>query len=79
MKIGVVKEIKDKENRVALTPEGAKKLVDSGHTALVENNAGLNSGFANEEYENAGAEIVDTETAWSASLVVKVKEPLEQE
>ena len=79
MKIGVVKEIKDKENRVALTPEGAKKLVDSGHTALVENNAGLNSGFANEEYQNAGAEIVDTSAAWSADIVVKVKEPLEQE
>src|SRR3989338_3458467 len=79
MNIGVVREIKDKENRVALTPEGAKKLVDSGHTALVENNAGLNSGFANEEYQNAGAEIVDTSAAWSADIVVKVKEPLEQE
>src|SRR3989338_4240852 len=79
MKIGVVKEIKDKENRVALTPEGAKKLVDAGHTVLVENNAGLNSGFANEEYKNSGAQIVDAQTAWSADLVVKVKEPMEQE
>ena len=79
MKIGILKEIKDKENRVALTPEGAKKLVNAGHIVLVENNAGLNSGFANEEYKNAGAEIVDTQTAWSADLVVKVKEPMEQE
>lgn len=79
MKIGVAKEIKDKENRVALTPEGAKKLVEAGNTVLVENNAGINSGFENEEYSNVGAEIVDTEKAWSADLVIKVKEPLEQE
>jgi len=79
MKIGVVKEIKDRENRVALTPEGAKKLIDAGNKVLVENNAGLNSGFSNEEYKNAGAQIVDTEKAWSADMVIKVKEPLEQE
>ena len=79
MRIGVVKEIKDKENRVALTPEGAKKLAAAGHVILVEDNAGLNSGFSNEEYKNGGAKIVDAETAWSADLVVKVKEPLEQE
>jgi len=79
MKIGVVKEIKDKENRVALTPEGAKKLVDNGNEVLVENNAGINSGFSNEEYKNIGAEIVDTQKAWNSDLVIKVKEPLEQE
>ena len=79
MKIGVVREIKDKENRVALTPEGAKKLVDAGHKVLIEENAGVNSGFSNEEYKNAGAQIVDTQTVWFAELVVKVKEPLEQE
>src|SRR3989338_8892503 len=79
MKIGVVKEIKDKENRVALMPEGAKKLVDAGHKVLIEENAGVNSGFSNEEYKNAGAQIVDTQTVWFAELVVKVKEPLEQE
>jgi len=43
MKIGAVKEIKDKENRVALTPEGAKKLIDAGNEVLIEDNAGLNS------------------------------------
>src|SRR3989344_5274144 len=79
MKIGVVKEIKDKENRVALTPEGAGKLVASGHIVLVENNAGINSGFLNEEYQKAGAQLVDVNVAWSADLVVKVKEPMEKE
>jgi alanine dehydrogenase len=79
MIIGVVKEIKDKENRVALTPEGAKKLVEEGNKVLVEKDAGMNSGFGNGEYSKAGAEIVDTESAWNADLVIKVKEPLEQE
>jgi len=79
MKIGVVKEIKDKENRVALTPEGAKKLIDAGNEVLVENNAGINSGFENNEYSSVGAEIVDTEKAWSADIIIKVKEPLEEE
>ncbi len=79
MIVGVVKEIKDKENRVALTPEGAKALVDSGNKVIVEDNAGLNSGFSNEEYISAGAEIVDTEKAWSADMAIKVKEPLEEE
>lgn len=79
MKVGVAKEIKDKENRVALTPEGAKKLVEAGNTILVENNAGLNSGFENKEYSDVGAQIVDTDKAWSADMVIKVKEPLEQE
>ena len=79
MKIGVPKEIKDKENRVALTPEGARKLIDAGNEVLIENNAGLNSGFSNEEYQNAGAKIVSTEQAWNAKLVIKVKEPIEPE
>jgi len=47
MKIGVIKEIKDKENRVALTPAGARNLISEGHTVLLEDNAGLNSGFSN--------------------------------
>ena len=79
MKIGMPKEIKDKENRVALTPEGAKTLVSTGNNVLVEKNAGTNSGFSDDEYKNAGAEIVDIETAWNADLVIKIKEPLEQE
>lgn len=79
MNIGVVKEIKDKENRVALTPEGAKKLVDAGSKVHIEKDAGVNSGFGNQEYVDSGAEIVDTEKAWDNDIVMKVKEPLEDE
>ena len=55
MKIGVPKEIKDKENRVALTPDGAKKLTSNGHTVLIEKHAGAGSGFSDEEYKKNGA------------------------
>jgi alanine dehydrogenase len=79
MKIGVVKEIQDKENRVALTPEGTKKLIEAGNEVLVEKNAGQNSGFKNSEYECVGAKIVDVEEAWDAEMVIKVKEPIEPE
>ncbi len=79
MIIGVPKEIKDKENRVALTPEGAKQLTSKGHKVLVEKNAGAGSGFSDEEYSLSGAQIVETSKAWSADIVIKVKEPLESE
>ena len=79
MIIGVIREIKDKENRVALTPSGAKQLAANGHKVLLEKNAGLGSGFSDEEYAKSGSAIVDTEKAWSADIVVKVKEPLESE
>ena len=79
MEIGIPKEIKDKENRVALTPDGATQLVSNGHDVFVERNAGFNSGFSDEEYKNSGANIVDTEQAWRCNVVVKVKEPLESE
>tara|TARA_Y100000310_G_scaffold47186_1_gene43779 strand:+ start:9063 stop:10178 length:1116 start_codon:yes stop_codon:yes gene_type:complete len=79
MRIGVVKEIKDKENRVALTPEGAKKLIEAGNEVIVENNAGSNSGFENSEYENVGAKIVRVEEAWDTEMVIKVKEPIDPE
>ena len=79
MIIGIIKEIKDKENRVSLTPGGAKKLIEAGNKVLIEKDAGVNSGFQNEEYKKSGAEIVSTEQAWDAELVMKVKEPLEQE
>ena len=76
MIIGVAKEIKDNEYRVAMTPGGVKHLVDTGHEVLVESCAGDGSGFPNEAYEMAGAKIVPTAAdAWSANLVVKVKEP----
>ena len=79
MIISIPKEVKDKETRVALTPEGAKQLVSSGNEVLVEKGAGVGSGFPDEEYGKAGAQIVDTAKSWSGDIVVKVKEPLENE
>jgi len=79
MRIGVVREIKDRENRVALTPAGAGALVKAGHGVQVERGAGEGSGFPDEEYAAHGAHIVDTAAAWDAGLVLKVKEPLESE
>ena len=80
MLIGIPKEIKNNENRVALTPAGVQSLVGRGHRVLIETNAGLGSGFADDDYEKQGAEIVATaKEAWAAELVVKVKEPLDTE
>ncbi|MGI2325259.1 MULTISPECIES: alanine dehydrogenase [unclassified Methylococcus] len=79
MKIGVPKEIKDLENRVAVTPQGVAALVNAGHEVLVEVAAGLGSGFADEEYLAAGARLVNAADAWAADLVVKVKEPVPSE
>src|SRR3989338_8688837 len=79
MRIGIPKEIKDKENRVALTPDWAKQLVSNGHKVFVEKSAGLGSGFKDEEYIKNGAQIVDTSKAWDCDIVAKVKEPLENE
>lgn len=75
MKIGVPKEIKNKEARVAMTPEGVKKLVQSENSIVVEVDAGIASGFSNEQYQDAGAILVSTSEAWNVDLVVKVKEP----
>ena len=75
MKIGVPKEIKNKEARVAMTPEGAKKLVQSENSVAIEVDAGNDSGFKNEQYQDAGAILVSKAEAWDADLVVKVKEP----
>jgi len=80
MRIATVKEIKTKEGRVGLTPAGAAVLVADGHDVFVEIGAGEIAGFADHEYENAGAKMVDQATAWaSAELLVKVKEPIESE
>ena len=77
MLIGIPKEIKNNENRVALTPAGVQTLVAKGHEVLIETNAGLGSGFTDADYEKQGAKIVATAAeAWAAELVVKVKEPL---
>ncbi|MDQ0190341.1 alanine dehydrogenase [Alicyclobacillus cycloheptanicus] len=76
MVIGVPKEIKHNEHRVAVTPIGVKSLIAHGHEVLVEAGAGAGCGFTDEEYQAAGAKLVSHEDAWTqASLVVKVKEP----
>ncbi len=81
MLIGVPTEIKDNENRVALTPAGVAELIHHGHQALVERGAGLGSGFADEEYRAVGAELVAThaEVFARAAMIVKVKEPIAAE
>ena len=81
MIIGVPKEIKDNEARVGVTPAGVKALTEAGHTVLVEALAGAQSGFPDDEYSHAGAEIVaEAANVWSrAETIVKVKEPIERE
>ena len=77
MRIGVAKEIKPQEHRVALTPAGARELVQRGHDVLVESGAGLGSAFPDEIYERAGATIVSVDDVWDRSeLLLKVKEPI---
>lgn len=79
MRIGIPREIKNREHRVALTPDGARALVSRGHQVFIEQQAGRDSGFEDAAYEDAGAEITDAAKAWSADMVVKVKEPLASE
>src|SRR5689334_12687160 len=81
MIIGVPKEIKNNENRVALTPAGAQELVKRGHTVYVQAKAGEGSGFSDEEYAKAGGKMIATaEEVFSlAEMIMKVKEPIEQE
>ena len=77
MRIGVAREIKPQEHRVALTPAGARELVQRGHDVLVEAGAGLGSAFQDEIYERAGATIVSVDDVWGRSeLLLKVKEPI---
>jgi alanine dehydrogenase len=81
MIIGVPKETKDKEFRVGIVPAGVRKLAQSGHSVRVEPGAGLGSGITDAEYEAAGAKLVDDAASLyaEAELVMKLKEPLEQE
>jgi alanine dehydrogenase len=80
VKIGVAKEIKPDEYRVALTPAGARELVQHGHDVTVETGAGEGSAFPDEAYESAGARIASVDDVWSdAELLLKVKEPIEPE
>jgi alanine dehydrogenase len=81
MIIGILKEIKTEENRVSMTPAGVEVMIQNGHTLLVEKDGGKGSGFENEAYKNAGAEIVATpqEIFERAEMVMHVKEPLPAE
>jgi alanine dehydrogenase len=80
MRIGVAKEIKPQEYRVALTPAGARELVLSGHEVLVETGAGVGSAFADADFEATGARIVSVDEVWEqAELLLKVKEPIARE
>jgi alanine dehydrogenase len=80
MNVGVAKEIKPDEYRVALTPAGAFELIGRGHSVAVERGAGEGSSFPDSEYERVGARIVSVDDVWSESeLVLKVKEPLPEE
>ena len=81
MVIGVPKEIKPEENRIAIVPGGVETLVHKGHKVIIEKSAGLGSGFSDEEYIKAGAQISDRheDIFTEADLVLKVKEPLPEE
>jgi len=75
--VGIPKEVKDNEYRVAATPEGVRELVDAGHTVLIEEGAGLGSGLREDRYKRAGAQFVSSaEDVWrGANMILKVKEP----
>lgn len=79
MRVGVPREIKDNENRVGLTPEGAARLSADGHEVRVERGAGTGCGFSDSDYTAAGAVLSAADEAWASELVIKVKEPLESE
>lgn len=81
MIIGVPKEIKPSENRVALTPSGVQAFVRAGHDVYIQSNAGMGSGFTSADYEGAGAKILGTiqEIYAIAEMIIKVKEPIAQE
>lgn len=81
MIIGIPKEIKNNENRVAMTPAGVHELVKHGHTVLVQKTAGEGSGFSDEDYVSVGAQMIPTieEVYAKAEMIIKVKEPIEPE
>ena len=80
MRIGVAKEIKQDEYRVALTPAGALELINHGHEVTIETGAGAGSAFADEQYARVGARIGTVDDVWDASdLLLKVKEPIQSE
>ncbi|WP_423799299.1 alanine dehydrogenase [Neobacillus sp. SAB-20_R2A] len=80
MRIGVPKEVKNNENRVAMTPAGVSNLVNYGHEVYIEKGAGMGSGFTDDDYLSAGAKLTESaDKAWSMDMVMKVKEPIPSE
>jgi alanine dehydrogenase len=81
MIIGVPKEVKNRENRVAVVPGGVKLLVDAGHTVYIEKGAGVGAGIEDEAFQSSGAKMLDTAAdVWASSdMIMKVKEPIESE
>ncbi len=80
MQIGIPREVKTKENRVSCTPGGVRMFVQHGHRVLVEQGAGIGSGYADDAYHEAGATLVPTaQDAWACDMVLKVKEPVPEE
>src|SRR4051794_12665351 len=80
MTIGIPKEIKNNENRVAVTPAGVAAFLAAGHSIKIQKGAGEGSGFTDAAYQRSGAIILDTaEQVWQSEMVMKVKEPIESE
>ena len=81
MKVGSVKEIKNNEYRVGMTPDNVRSYTQAGHQVLIEDGAGIGSGFTTAEYEAAGAKILPSaKEVWQgADMIIKVKEPLKEE
>ncbi|HEX3212916.1 MAG TPA: alanine dehydrogenase, partial [Actinomycetota bacterium] len=81
MDVGIPRELKDHEYRVAITPVGVRELTDAGHRVLVEQGAGLGSSITDLEFEKSGATVLDTaDEVWGeADLILKVKEPVPEE
>src|SRR6476469_10098907 len=80
MRIAIPTEVKNNENRVAITPSGVVHLLRSGHQVFIQKGAGLGSGFSDSAYQDAGAKLVDTAAeAWAMEMVMKVKEPISSE
>lgn len=81
MRIGIPKEMKNNENRVAITPSGVVSFIQAGHEVWIEQDAGINSSFTNDMYQQAGAVIIkDAATIWKSSdMILKVKEPIVEE
>lgn len=80
MRIGVPKEVKNNENRVAMTPAGIVNLIKFGHEVFIEKGSGFGSGFTDDDYVFAGAKLVETaKEAWAMDMIMKVKEPLSSE